>query len=42
MEDQLTESQGGEGTERTFQGLLFGLVVGVLLWGIAILLCMSI
>ena len=42
MEEHLTESQVGEGMERTFQGLVVGLALGIVLWGIAILIWMVI
>ena len=40
MEEQMAESRTGEGPERTFQGLVVGLALGVLLWSIAILIWM--
>lgn len=41
MEERLTESQIGESPERTFQGLVVGLALGLVLWGIAILVWMA-
>lgn len=41
MDERLTESQLGEGPERTFQGLVVGLALGVMLWGIVFLLWMA-
>ena len=41
MDEHLAESQIGEGTTRTFQGLVVGLTLGVVLWCIAILIWMA-
>ena len=38
MQEHLTESRIGEGPGRAFQGLVIGLVLGIMLWSIAVLI----